>query len=108
MANQFKKVFVILGNHEFYAKEYSATIEMTRAICKEHENLIFLDCNSYLIPNTKIRILGCTLWSHVPEDAEQEVERSLSDYAVMRIVNPQNEKALLKIKVKDTNKWHKV
>ena len=50
------------------------------------ENLItsisrihFLQNDSYLLPN-KVRILGTTLWSHVPEQTASIISRSVNDY----------------------------
>jgi hypothetical protein len=48
--------------------------------------------------------LGCTLWSHVPKEAELEVWKSLNDYH--QIVISEDEKNR-KITVQDTNDIHK-
>jgi predicted phosphohydrolase len=63
---KFEKVFVLLGNHEFYSKKYSMDqlLQIARNICESFDNVILLDRNHYNITEKTV-ILGCTLWSNI-------------------------------------------
>jgi len=119
-AEKFQKVFVLAGNHEFYHSVYEDTYESIKNICAEHENLIFMHKSSYLLEDRNIRILGTTLWSHVPDHAKIQVQNRLTDYSKIQVrvysEDPSfSEKGKEKesnpevrlIRVEDTNKWHK-
>jgi len=103
-AEKFKKVFVILGNHEFYGAIVHEVFEEVQRICSLHPNLIFMHKCSLKING--LRILGTTLWSLVPDDKVQRVGRSLNDYHLISIID-ENTKKLRKIQVEDTNRWFK-
>ncbi|KAH3756472.1 Serine/threonine protein phosphatase [Pelomyxa schiedti] len=60
---QFKHVFVVAGNHEFYGNEYRQTREQMTRVCQLLPNVTFLDKTSFVVPGTKIRVIGGTLWS---------------------------------------------
>jgi predicted phosphohydrolase len=65
-SKKFEKVFVLLGNHEFYSKKYSMDqlLQIARNICESFDNVILLDRNHYNITE-KTTILGVTLWSDI-------------------------------------------
>jgi hypothetical protein len=46
-----------------------------------------------------VRILGCTLWSHVPEEDVSMVQRQMNDYNLIRL-------GKRKLLASDTNAWH--
>jgi len=82
-AQKFAKVFVILGNHEFYSFNVESSIATTENICASHPNLVFMNRTSLLLEG--VRILGCTLWSFIRPEQKDEVDMCLSDYRVIRI-----------------------
>eukprot|EP01114_Cavostelium_apophysatum_P022598 TRINITY_DN8227_c0_g3_i1.p1 TRINITY_DN8227_c0_g3~~TRINITY_DN8227_c0_g3_i1.p1 ORF type:complete len:240 (+),score=58.91 TRINITY_DN8227_c0_g3_i1:2-721(+) len=82
-AKKFKKVFVVAGNHEYYGGSITGVNEAIRKICSEEENLIFLDRTSVLLDG--VRILGCTLWSFIPEEFRTEVSFSLNDFRHIKL-----------------------
>ncbi len=64
-SNSFKKVFLIMGNHESYYENISNTkINIKNNLPK---NVIFLDKTRYDI-NESVTILGCTLWSNIKKN----------------------------------------
>jgi predicted phosphohydrolase len=70
----YKKVYFVLGNHEYFSKEKTITeikfdfLKLTNII----PNLIILDDNGVDIDNTCIRLYGTTLWSKIPDHYKGE------------------------------------
>jgi len=66
----YKTVIFVPGNHEYYQtrelKMPDDVITETDKIMKlacEQANVIFLNCNTYVDPETSIEFIGCTLWT---------------------------------------------
>mmetsp|Transcript_61017 Transcript_61017/g.108488 ORF Transcript_61017/g.108488 Transcript_61017/m.108488 type:complete len:594 (+) Transcript_61017:138-1919(+) len=103
--DNFETVFILAGNHEFYRSEYEAGRLALAAMCVEVNQRLgrlavhFLDCNSFDLPNSSLRILGCTLWSYVGDEQAESVASSLNDYTAIRSDG-------CEIGVADTNAWH--
>jgi len=83
---KFKKVFVLAGNHEYYNTEYNACKQLIRDICSEGDNLIFMDKTSLLVDG--IRVLGTTLWSHIPPEVAATIASGINDYHKIRVKDP--------------------
>lgn len=80
---RFEKVFLVLGNHEFYGLSFSTGIEMAQKL--ESEPIlggkpILLHQKRFDVPNSSVTILGCTLWSRISEDAKEIVQMKVSDF----------------------------
>jgi len=64
----------------------------------------------YDVPDSSIRILGCTLWSHVPPQSEEAVAGGLTDYRAIKVSNDSTAASdggeSHVVTVSDTNKWH--
>jgi len=60
-----------------------------QSLCDSFPNVLFMQKKSIVIKNTW-RIVGTTLWSHVPEHHVAEVSQSLNDYQVVYIKPPQS------------------
>lgn len=63
----------------------------------------------FLIPRTAyelndLKIVGCTLWSHVSESVSRSVERTWNDYTNITLLDGASKR---KIKYTDTNDWYK-
>ena len=87
MASIFPNVYYVAGNHEFYGAEYWSTKHALKEICSNIPNLHFMDQDSIVWKgknDERVRIIGCTLWSHVPDDEKQDVGRMLNDYHLIR------------------------
>lgn len=70
---EFKNLYLIPGNNEFYSKKYDYSYLSMILLQFENSiaNLKVLD-NKYIdIENTNIRIFGSTLWSYIPENKRQ-------------------------------------
>ncbi|KAG9228512.1 hypothetical protein BJ875DRAFT_341420, partial [Amylocarpus encephaloides] len=82
-AAQFEQVFLILGNHEFYGLSFHAGLERAQKLENEavlKGKLVLLHRRRCNIPNSEITILGCTLWSNLPEDAREVVRVKVKDF----------------------------
>lgn len=82
-AKDFKKVFIITGNHEYYKgimKEVNEAIEL---IVQKYDNVCFLNNKTIVVDD--YAIIGSTLWSYIPNDYMPEVRESINDYNYIRI-----------------------
>lgn len=81
---RFTKVFLVLGNHEFYGISHQHGLQLAKSLEEDpllKGKLVILrrtrvDVDAH--PN--ITILGCTLQSHIPPEARQVVERKVKDF----------------------------
>jgi len=65
---QYTKIFFILGNHEYYhSNESINVVQEYRNICKEYDNVVFLENDKYIIENGPM-IIGATLWSNIDNE----------------------------------------
>ncbi|KZV86832.1 calcineurin-like phosphoesterase, partial [Exidia glandulosa HHB12029] len=85
---RFKRVFYLLGNHEFYGRgaTYDETVRKFEAFAQRvlaQEALgefVFLNRGRYDVPDEDVTVLGCTLWSHVPPESVKAVQSGLNDF----------------------------
>ncbi|UJR32489.1 hypothetical protein I4U23_019951 [Adineta vaga] len=107
---RFEHIFYVAGNHCFYEGEYETRLEQLREFNNLNPRIHFLQNQSYLLPYD-VRILGTTLWSHVPDEKASITGLLLNDYRYIwtldeRIENDQTIKTRRLITVDDTNRWH--
>jgi len=107
----YEAVFILAGNHEFYNGEHSRSCEDLQQLCDQATQALkgcpvvhFLNRNWVDLPGTQLRILGCTLWSHVPDKSADTVTGTLSDYRVIKVKRSDGTSSLAS--VQDTNSWH--
>lgn len=72
-AARFKRVFVVLGNHEWYHCRESA-LEQARALAGKHPNVHVLEKDCVEVDG--LRVLGTTLWS----DMDYQTACFMSDF----------------------------
>ncbi|RBR20701.1 uncharacterized protein FIESC28_05218 [Fusarium coffeatum] len=80
---RFEKVFLVLGNHEFYEMTYEEGITKARELEKEEAlegKLVLLDRNRWDDLDSELTIVGATLWSKIPPSAAEMVTLRVSDY----------------------------
>ncbi|KAL9134487.1 MAG: hypothetical protein Q9175_004333 [Cornicularia normoerica] len=82
--NRFVKVFVVLGNHEFFGICHAEGLRLARCLEKEpgcNGRLhIMIRTRVDLDPSLGIAILGCTLQSRIPSDAKAVVQMKVNDF----------------------------
>lgn len=69
MSNNFDKVFVLSGNHEYdFSNNIYEVEQEINDICSAKNNLIYLQKNTHLIcKENNLYIGGCTFWSKLPK-----------------------------------------
>ena len=80
----YKKVFLVLGNHEFYGSCVERTLERVREICKGNDKLVFLNDDTFDLPELGVRIAGTTLWSDVTEEQMSDVRCFIADFRMIK------------------------
>lgn len=84
-AEEYEKVFIITGNHEYYQTGNTKLLSMDdvneeiKNICKKFNNVYFLNNDHYELDENYV-ILGTTLWSNIPESSYREVRNMMNDY----------------------------
>ncbi|KAE8143410.1 Metallo-dependent phosphatase-like protein [Aspergillus pseudotamarii] len=81
--DRFELVFLTLGNHEFYNGSFAEGLDKAKQLEREPSlkgRLVLLHQRRYTIPGSRVTILGCTLWSHVPPDSRVIVQSKIQDF----------------------------
>jgi len=85
---KYKYIVHVPGNHEYYTNGKNIiTMIKVNTMLKKIEKLItnykFLNCNTFTINNNnkkKITFIGATLWTHIPKQYGEEIEKGMNDY----------------------------
>ncbi len=80
---RFRKVFLVLGNHEFYGLDYQSGLNAARRLSGEpslSDGLVLLHRARWDDPESNLTLLGRTLWSAIPEDAYSVVENKVNEF----------------------------
>lgn len=94
MSKMFKLVLLVSGNHEYYKSKHSlkclgslegkkwidAVDEKIRSVCAEYDNVVFLQNETFTIPNTNILIYGGTFWTDIDATEEEYIVNCVQDY----------------------------
>ncbi|KAM0430959.1 hypothetical protein ACHAPT_005593 [Fusarium lateritium] len=83
---RFEKVFLVLGNHEFYEMSYEDGVEKAKELEKEEVlegKLVILDRKRWDDPDSKLTIVGATLWSNIHPSAAEIITLRVSDYKLI-------------------------
>ncbi|KEY66936.1 hypothetical protein S7711_06885 [Stachybotrys chartarum IBT 7711] len=79
---RYDRVCLVLGNHEFYGLDFTTALSTAKKLEKEpclERKLSILQQTRIDLPDA-ITILGCTLWSHVPDEAKEIVGGKVNDF----------------------------
>lgn len=88
---QFRIVFHVIGNHEPYGFSWHSTIQTLRAFQDDNRRqrgegdsslgeYVFLDRDEYHLPKYGVTVLGCTLFSRIPEASLEDLSFGLNDF----------------------------
>jgi hypothetical protein len=81
--NLYEKVFLVLGALEFQGLSHAEGLQLARHMEEEAATkgrLQILHRTRVDVPNKNITLLGCTLWSHIPESAEAAVIKKAPEF----------------------------
>jgi hypothetical protein len=84
--SQFQVVFFVPGNHEAYHSDWPETLRTLRAFEEATRGqaslgtFVLLDRTAFRLPSSKTIILGCSLFSHVPQESHESVKFGLNDF----------------------------
>jgi Calcineurin-like phosphoesterase len=84
-ASRFDAIFLVLGNHEFYGMSYDEGLDRAKDIVGQGRmkgKIVLLDRTGdvYEIPHFDVALIGCTLWSYVPDLKKDIVGPSINDF----------------------------
>ncbi|KAK4235321.1 hypothetical protein C8A03DRAFT_36819 [Achaetomium macrosporum] len=83
---RYRKVFLLLGNHEFYGLSYESGLETAQHLAEEPsltDRLVLLHRARWDDPDSDLTILGCTLWPAIPEESCAIVEAKVNDFKMI-------------------------
>lgn len=83
--NQYERVYLVLGSLEFHGITLTEGMELAARMEREpgvRGKLIVLNrsCKRVQVDNTNVSIVGCTLWSWIPKEAEESVRKKVSEF----------------------------
>jgi UDP-2,3-diacylglucosamine pyrophosphatase LpxH len=84
-SQNWKQVFLVAGNHEYYnvrcdiKTDIETKEKKIQDICETLPNVSFLNCSSVYLKEYNLRILGCTLWSYIPESIQEKAITYMND-----------------------------
>ena len=92
-------VILITGNHEYYTEDTLKTIQETDKyiwiLTQKYKNVIFLqDGASFVIPGTRLRFMGATLWSAIEPGLWDEAASRKGDCRHITISTPRGIKKI--------------
>lgn len=111
-SNNSKNVILITGNHEYYySKGYKKIDPMIREYLDNNSltNIHFLQREYVDVPldYSFIRVLGCTLWTHIPDQYGYKLEKYMSDYSRIKTkIQKNNGWKKITINPQQVNLWH--
>jgi hypothetical protein len=79
-------VLLVPGNHEAYRSSWPDTLALLGAFEQQVRDdttlgeFVLLDRATFRIPDTNVVILGCSLFSHVPEERRMAISLGLQDF----------------------------
>lgn len=82
VARKFERVFVVLGNHEGYGRKWKDTVAIAGAACNRFggDRVVLLYRKAFDVPDTDLRVVGTTLWTHVSDEERSDTRRFVADH----------------------------
>ena len=81
VSNLWEKVFIVLGNHEYYllSSHFEKTKKKYKKYLSKFDNIYLLDCNEHIIDNDTI-ILGATFWTKI----DKSIKLKINDFNIIK------------------------
>src|SRR5690606_39033301 len=78
---------LISGNHEYYNSNIKDTDNHIEDIVKSYNNVIYLNNKTYVDDENNLYI-GSTLWSNIPQEYNNYIQKSINDYHQIENLTP--------------------
>lgn len=104
LAQEYGKVFMVSGNHEFYDCEHARSLEEMQEMADKFENLWFMDDSAQILDVSTI-LIGATLWTDYNngDPLTKHIASSyMNDYKCIRVEN----KGYHRMIPNDCHEWH--
>jgi len=95
IADNYKQVFWVPGNHEFYYKDIAEFNKSYNIRIRDNINIV----NNIVLKYENIRFVFSTLWTNISSINERNIEQSVSDFSSISYKNK-------KLKTKEYNWLH--
>lgn len=102
LSKDFKRVYMIPGNHEFYGKYFPISKALPTFQKEIRRNVSYVNNETLYFDDT--RILFTTLFSQIPESESAKIKNSIQDFRRTRL----NEDSMLSLSIKEFNHCHKL
>ena len=83
-SESFEKIFIVLGNHDYYNYKNEETLSMNnienkiKIIIEKYNNIYLLQNDIYELEDYVL--FGTTLWSNIPINMAQHIKNNINDY----------------------------
>ncbi|KAH6693531.1 putative calcineurin-like phosphoesterase [Plectosphaerella plurivora] len=94
--SRYQNVFLVLGNHEFYGLDHDSAVAQAKRLVQDPTldgKVVLLHRTRWDDPDSDLTILGCTLWSVIPEDIFDIIKAKVKDYQRIEGWTPQHHNA---------------
>lgn len=82
ISENFKEVYYIAGNHDFYRSDYDLNIQLKPYKINIRNNVYLINNKSVIIENNKF--IFSTLWSNISQINEKIIQNALNDYRYIK------------------------
>ncbi|KAF2705476.1 hypothetical protein K504DRAFT_460226 [Pleomassaria siparia CBS 279.74] len=79
----YERIYLVLGSLEFHGLTIPQGLDLARRMEQEpgvRGKLVVLDKERIHVPGTAVVILGCTLWSQIPDNAEETALKKVPEF----------------------------
>lgn len=83
--SRYDRVFLVLGNHEFYGLSFEDGLARARALEKQpvlEGKVVLLQQDTFAFDDDRV-IMGCCLWSFIPEDSAPAIAAVVNDFKMI-------------------------
>lgn len=110
VSTMFEYVFLISGNHEYFEhnnknyNDFSKIQEIDlciRSVVHNLKNVIYLQNDIFIIPETDLIIYGGTFWTNIKEEEEEYIITTTSDFKHIPNITPDKVRKLHSLAVNE-------
>lgn len=108
VAPKYKQIFYVPGNHEYYNGRgtkltHTSILHELDTLCSSYNNITLLNNSTATLG--PLKIIGTTLWSHIPSESKSQLESAINDYRLI-YKKEHFDADPTPITADDTNQWN--